>query len=123
MIQTHIFCLKINVHGLWFGTVEAALAAVEEQRQKSGRVWAMPHWVWETNPNPSGGLDSRNWQIRIRRVVKDRDLILGTRDPFEYRIERHELLSPRGLSDLAQDELEELTVEVDKQWARGVGKP
>jgi len=128
---THVFLLGIQEEDVSrfavYGTCGAAMRVVEEDRTSRGLVWdpspfhtiQPPYWTWSNRNTPHFN-DPENVDLKAHRVSFKLDQPYSS---TSYRISRVVVRKPRALADMTEGELSELTVEVDAQWARGVGVP
>jgi len=122
MIQDHIFLLTrierlgitvtlkmTSAHGTW----ESAVAAFDWFDLTAHWEATTENWHWRWRESSIGTRHPTVMKRYRLRSARDREI--------EIHFERLPLHNPRGLGQLTQSELEELTVAVDQQWARGVG--
>jgi len=135
----HVFFLYRQERGVWkgvvvYGSCEAALEAVEEDRAAQKLSW-MPtvqqgrSWEWHKRPTGQvSAFRAEDWDLSAVRVtykVEDN----RSRRPGElprahttYWIERVLVQRPRDLVSMTEKELDDLQVSIDLQRSRGIGK-
>ena len=140
LVRRHVFLVRRQKYGVWkgvviYGSCEAALEAVEEDRTAQKLNW-MPtaqqgrSWEWHKRDPDQYVQRSEDWDLRILRVAYKREENRSRR-PGElprphttYWIERVLVRQPQELElvNMTEKELDNLQVAIDLQRSLGVRK-